>query len=57
MKGAEIAAAIVALIMICGPMAAGAKKGMDEGVTRDTPVVATPTAPSAAPMAPTNAPK
>ena len=54
MKGAEIAAAIVALIMICGPMAAGAKKGMDEGVTRDTPVVAAPTA---APMAPANAPK
>ena len=54
MQGLDIAAVVVALIMICGPMAAGAKRGMDEGVTRSTPVMVSPAstdAPIAAPPA------
>ena len=39
MSGSDVAAVVVAMMMILGPMAAGAKKGMDEHVTRDTPVV------------------
>ena len=42
MGGTDIAALVVAMVMILGPMAAGAKKGMDEGVTRNTPVTSSP---------------
>ena len=38
LTGSNYAAIAVIMIMILGPMAAGAKKGMNEGVTRDTPV-------------------
>ena len=44
-SGSDYAAIAVVMVMILGPMAAGAKRGMDEGITRDTPVMAAPTAP------------
>ena len=50
MQGSDFAALAVILVMILGPMAAGAKKGIDEGVTRDTPVTAS-TQPMASPPA------
>jgi hypothetical protein len=53
MQGSDFAALAVILVMILGPMAAGAKKGMDEGVTRDTPVMASPApAPATPPPSP-----
>ena len=45
--GSDYAAIAVIMIMILGPMAAGAKVGINEGVTRDTPV--TVSAPAVAP--------
>ncbi len=56
MQGSDIGALIVAAVMILAPMAAGAKKGIDENVTRDTPVVASPAAMTAPTPAPATAP-